>query len=95
MGRDVGSSGPAFLSADGALPARQLMGFCVLVVTGSAQPRVALGDKAAQDALQPPRVCIHGVLGCPPQLHLGCGYPCPSLVKGFCLRLMMWLQIYP
>lgn len=34
MGRDVGSSGPAFLSADGALPARQLMGFCVLVVTG-------------------------------------------------------------
>lgn len=27
MGRDVGFSGPAFLSADGALPARQLMGF--------------------------------------------------------------------
>lgn len=28
-GRDVGFSGPASLSANGCLPARQLIGFCV------------------------------------------------------------------
>lgn len=31
----------------------------------------------------------------PASSRLGCKYPCPSLLKGFCLCLMTWLQIHP
>lgn len=108
--KDAGEAGPGgVMLVFVALPPVQLVGVCQAGGSQVSVPQRAGSSHGVSAAPEDeatsgrsafyrgrPRFAFMGSSGLPPApSRLGCGSPCPSLVKGFCLCLMVWLQIYP